>query len=59
MNEQQKETTAVTVVTKESLNGLSNIEAAYKFYQLIENKDFQTIMEIGNYIKIIAINRKR
>lgn len=53
-----KETTAATVVTRESINGLSNIQIANEFYKLVDDKSLDVIMEIGKYIEIIAVNRK-
>lgn len=54
----RKETTAGTVVTSESINGLSNIGIANEFYKLVEDKKIQDIKEIGWYIETIALNRK-
>ncbi|MEK3947310.1 hypothetical protein MHB46_02310 [Paenibacillus sp. FSL H7-0703] len=58
MNEPQKETTAATVVSKESLNGLDNFQIAAELYRLIENRSLSELREIARYIEIIAVNKK-
>ncbi|MHB0881654.1 hypothetical protein ACYCSE_17375 [Paenibacillus sp. SEL1] len=57
MNEQQKETTAVTVVSKESLQGKRNSAIAIELYQLIADRDFDSIREISNTIFSIAMHK--
>ncbi|MFI8711998.1 hypothetical protein [Brevibacillus brevis] len=54
MNE-QKETTAPTLVEETSK---SNFDVAMNLYRQIEDKSISDIFEIGEYLKIIAVNKK-
>lgn len=57
MSEQQKDTTAATVVSKESLLGKRNTETAIELYQLIDDRDFDSIREIANIVFSIAMHK--
>ncbi|GAA0850563.1 hypothetical protein [Paenibacillus sp. FSL R5-808] len=53
-----KETTAATVVSKETLQGRQNSTVAIELYKLIEDRDFASIQEISKTMYAIAINKK-
>ena len=58
MNEQKETAKQTAVVTMSELVGLDNCQVALKLYDLIKDKPFDDLLEIGEYLKIVAINKK-
>lgn len=48
----------IPTINRNDLRGLCNLEIAKKLYCLIDAKDLDDLFEIGEYIKIIAVNKK-
>ncbi|MBH0333678.1 hypothetical protein ABH14_28785 [Brevibacillus brevis] len=58
MNEQKETAKQMAVVTMSELVGLDNCQVALKLYYQINDKPFDHLLEIGEYLKIVAINKK-
>ncbi|MED1803019.1 hypothetical protein [Brevibacillus porteri] len=58
MNEQKETAKQTASVTMLELVGLDNCQVALKLYDLINDKPLDDLLEIGEYLKIVAINKK-